>query len=258
MTHGAHAARHRGAPEPSGDGRRRAAILLAAVGVLALVAGLGAWAITLLPDTTDASANPPPAENPTVKAASSPSKTSDGESIPKELSACQKALSLGDKVVKVAEPGLGNWEEHLRAHTELVEGKIEYSEVESIFERTSGAGPKDLEKFDAADKEYQKVMADCDAVADDGVPEKWELVAEACSFYDGATRSVVEESRSAMDDWRAHLADEKAHREGELTGDEAEAKWLEAWRNGSPKIAAFQSAMEQRDSTPKCNTSTPF
>lgn len=256
MTHGAHTARHRGGPEPSDGGRRKAAVLLAAVGVLAVLAGTVAWAITLLPDTTDASANTPRGEEPTVKSASSPNKTADGEPIPKALVACKKALSLGERVIKAAEPGVGHWEEHLRAHTELVEGKIEYSDVESIFERTSGAGPGDLERFDAVDAEYEKVAEECDAITDDGVPDDWKLVAEACVFYDGATRSVVEESREAMDDWRAHLADEKAHREGELTGDEAEAKWLDAWRNGSPKIAAFDAALEQRDSTPKCNTAT--
>lgn len=193
-----------------------------------------------------------------MKAASSPSKTTDGEPIPDVLAACRDAIKMGDKVIKAAEPGVSHWADHLRAHTDLVEGKLDYSEVKSIFERTSAAGPSDLNKFDAADKEYRKVATACDAVDNKNVPDAWEFAAEACVFFDGATRSVIEEARTAIEDWRNHLADERAHREGELTGDEAEAKWIKAWRNGSPKIAAFESALKQREKTPPCDTSSPL
>lgn len=247
--------RHRGA-ESRRNPKRTIAVVVAVFAVVVSVAAT-AWAISGGPGAeTQAADSSPPANAATAN--------DDGEgqddsvsAAEESLVACAQALELADEAVAAAEPGVDNWEAHIRAHTDLVNGEVSWPEAEQIFDETAADGPGDLKRFDAAEKAYQEAADACDGLQEVEFGDRLAPAAEACQYYSAAARSAVEAASATIEDWREHLADERKHAEGELTGDEAEEKWIQAWRNGGPRITSFRSAVDQRDSTPACPTPTP-
>ena len=77
------------------------------------------------------------------------------------LADCQKRVRAADEVVREAKIGIGHWNEHVQAQTDLNAGKITGEQMGAIFTRTRLAGPADVQRYSNAVRSYARAEATC-------------------------------------------------------------------------------------------------
>lgn len=235
---------------------------IAAVAVL-VIGGLGWSAVAAFGGGDDDNASPgssqqaadatsSPTSSPTPSAdsspASSPSDTASAQ--PAAVRACDQEVKGAEKVVAAAEEGVENWHKHVQARTDMLNGTMSVEEMDRMWEMTKVAGPTDQRRFHAALDTFDPTPA-CDDLAD--ASDATAAAADCSARYDSA-QEAVDAAEAAMADWQSHLVNMAAYAAGKMPADEAQAKWVEAWRNAPPHINAFVKARETLADAPSCPT----
>lgn len=178
--------------------------------------------------------------------ASSPSDTASAQ--PAALRACAQEVEGAAKVVAAAEEGVENWHKHVQARTDMLHGTMSVEEMDRMWEMTKVAGPTDQRRFHAALDTYDPSPA-CDDLAD--APGAAAAASDCAARYDSAQKAV-DAAEAAMADWQSHLVNMAAYAAGKMPAHEAQAKWVEAWRNAPPHINAYEKARETLADAPSC------
>jgi hypothetical protein len=232
----------------------------AAVVALLLVVLVGWGAVAVLGGNDDDSAGTSTGRQTTDGSAGSSDSTSAGSSptasanggapqVPAALRACAKEVADAEKVVSAAKKGVAHWRTHVQARTDMLDGRMSVSEMDAMWKTTRLAGPADQKRFHAAMDSYHPSPA-CTKLSD--TPSQAKASAADCSARYKSAEKAVEAAKAAMADWKSHLDNMAAYAAGEMSSEEAQTKWVEAWRNAPPNIKAYQKARTALDDAPSC------
>jgi hypothetical protein len=193
------------------------------------------------PDSDSGTPSSQPTEDSTSRAAGS-----DG----KLVRACAAELSTADGVVAAADRGVADWNDHVQARTDMLEGRMSVERMDAIWARTRIAGPGDQEKFHAAMEKHGD-MSDCHELkaSADGADDP---AADCVSRATAAERTVAA-AEAAMRDWESHLTNMAAYAHGDMTSDMAQDKWVAAWRDAPAHIKAYDDARAELAAAPSCD-----
>jgi len=170
---------------------------------------------------------------------------SDGELV----RTCAAELSTADGVVAAADPGVRDWNDHVQARTDMLEGRMSVERMDAIWARTRAAGPGEQETFHAAMNKHGD-MSDCTelkAKAKGAGEPAADCVARATT----AERTVAA-AEKAMGDWESHLKNMAAYADGEMDAAMAQDMWVAAWRNAPTHIKAYDDARADLAKAPSC------
>ncbi|TDE01292.1 hypothetical protein [Jiangella asiatica] len=167
------------------------------------------------------------------------------------IDACAARLAAGEQLVAVAEVGIGHWNEHVQARTDMLAGTIGQEEMRAIWKRTRLAGADDVSRANAALDAY-RAHPDCAGLADleasDGMVEQ----AQECMERSASVDAAVTAATAAMGDWANHLNAMVAHANGDMNGLEAQDAWVAAWTAAPTNIGGFNNARDQLALAPSC------
>jgi hypothetical protein len=206
-------------------------------------------ASTAAAPSSAASSPTPSSAAPSSSAPSSPqpSATPDSSRAKSALTACQKKVRQGDKVLEQAKIGVGHWATHVQAQTDADSSRITIEEMDGKFAKTRLAGPADQKRYADALFDYRKLKGSCAAV--EGATKPVATALAKCAERAKEQRPVMTAAAAGMKDWKSHLAAMQRSREGHV--ENAEAVWLKAWRAAPPHIKAYQKAAAAFDA-PSC------
>jgi hypothetical protein len=245
---------------------RRRWLIGAAVGV-AVVIVAGIVALGWLPGTGSGDAGDQTASAPSSSAtpstdtstagterspSSAPKKDTDVQSA-KQLRACENRVQMTERAVKAAASGVGTWNSHVQARTDMLEGRISVEKMDAIWASTKAAGPGGLEKFDKAlraDPEPSK----CAGLKGASGAER--TVVARCVQRSRAATVALDSAEAAMKDWGAHLANMKMYADDEMSAAMAQGEWVKAWRNAPKNINAYRDATAALAKAPTCPSPT--
>jgi hypothetical protein len=191
-----------------------------------------------------ASASPGEAGDGTAKVTSARTATAAAQ----QLAACQQKIAAADQLVREAKVGIGHWNEHVQAQTDLNAGKITGEEMGAIFVRTRLAGPADVRRYSDALQTYTRAEASCGPAAGSSAEVRSAL--SRCSKRDKAQQPVLRAAEDAMGDWSRHLDDMAASRRQHYRHN-AQFGWIQTWRAAPPHLNAWQRALKEM-SAPSC------
>lgn len=178
------------------------------------------------------------------------STTGDRASGETPLDACAAEVSKAARVVAAASEGVSHWNTHVQARTDLIEGRISEERMRELWKRTRLAGPADQQRFQTALKQYDGT-SQCSGLAADQLGK----TATDCVARSETAAHAVAAAQGAMGDWKAHLDNMAAFANREMTPDEAQHHWIEAWRKAPANISAYQDAREALGNAPPCASS---
>jgi hypothetical protein len=176
-----------------------------------------------------------------------PSAAPDSSQARSALTACQKKVRQGDRVLKQAKTGVGHWATHVQAQTDADNSRITVAEMAGTFKSTRLAGPADQKRYADALFDYRKLKGSCRAVK--GAPKAVAAALAKCAQRAREQQPVMTAAAAAMKDWRSHLAAMQRSSEGHVAN--AEEVWLRAWRAAPPHIKAYKKAAAAFDA-PAC------
>ena len=165
------------------------------------------------------------------------------------VAACRARIAAAEQLVAAARPGVQNWSEHIRARASLLAGRTTRTEATQVWTRTRLAGPRDIQRFEAAVlvfNRHSRANSQCGVAGDAN-----RLTAACRTRADRAVREVGA-VRRVMDDWEHHLHDMAALRRGDVDASVAQARWEQAWRTGLANLDALRRAEAAVRSAPAC------
>jgi len=169
----------------------------------------------------------------------SSSESVGGTPVDAVVQACAAEIAVAEEVVAAAEEGVENWSAHVQARTDMIEGSITETEMNSVWERTQDAGPLDQQRFSAVRQTYDG-QPSCDQLQNaSDVPTK---DGDDCLARASAANNAVIAADEAMIDWNTHLDHMAAYADGGMTSGRAQRLWVSAWREAPANISAFEDA----------------
>jgi hypothetical protein len=237
------------------------------VGVAAVVAllltVLVARATGLLAGDDDKEAAAPASGTPTAPASSKPTDGAGQQSsdqpapsaeasqaaVSPALRRCAADVSRAEKVVAAAGDGVSSWNSHVQARTDMLNGRMSVSEMDDMWERTRLAGPVGQQRFRDALDSYD-AKSSCDDLRSSS--QAGQASAGCVARFDTAAKAV-DAAEAAMKDWKSHLDNMAAYAAGEMTRDEAQTRWVRAWRDAPVHIKAYEKAREALSDAPPCD-----
>ncbi|PZF80407.1 hypothetical protein [Jiangella anatolica] len=166
--------------------------------------------------------------------------------------ACATRLAAGDAYVQSAGVGIGHWNEHVQARTDMLNGVIAQEDMKAIWKRTRLAGPEDVNQANAALEAYEALPA-CDGLATiEDPPETVVAQITACQERETATTAAVAAATTGMQGWSGHLNAMAAHADGEMTAQAAQDLWVAAWEAAPGYIGVFNDARDLLAAAPAC------
>jgi len=164
------------------------------------------------------------------------------------LDRCIEESKSAAAVLAAADAGIQDWRDHVQAQTDGNSGKINVSQMNSIFQRTRLAGPADLAKYDSAVTEFQQLGGACDPMS--SATGKVAKSLDACLDLRKIQDTAMASADDAMTDWRDHQTKEggtDAGHYGESTRD-----WLHDWRNADKNLDAYDQDKKAVARAPAC------
>jgi hypothetical protein len=253
----------RAARPPRKNRALRVGIAAAVALFLVVLVGWGAFAVlggdddtagtTTGQQSTDAasadSSSPSPSAESSPGASPTTGPSGGTAQEPAALRACAKEVAGAGKVVAAAQQGVAHWRTHVQARTDMLDGRMSVSEMDAMWKRTRLAGPADQRRFKAALDSYDSSPA-CRDLGD--VPAADKSTAADCATRYKAGKAAMAAAEAAMADWKSHLGNMAAYAAGKMSREEAQTKWVEAWRNAPPNIKAYEKARTALDDAPSC------
>jgi len=185
---------------------------------------------------------------------SAPTKDTDtGVQPAKQLRACESGVQMTERAVDAAASGVGTWNSHVQARTDMLEGRISVEKMDAIWASTKAAGPGDVEKFEKAMRaapEPSKCAGLEDASGAEGT------VVARCVQRSRAATAALDSAEAAMKDWDAHLSNMRMYADDEMSGAMAQDEWVKAWRNAPKNINAYRDATAALAKAPTCPSPT--
>lgn len=164
---------------------------------------------------------------------------------------CAQEIMAADAVVAAARIGIGHWNEHVQARTDLLSGRKPKSETSAIWKRTRLAGPADLERYDDALTAYAATRGACAEAGSAASPARDDLV--ACKKRAELLTRALRAAGDGMGDWRSHQRAMAAHNAGEFDAIHAQELWVAAWTAAPVNIRAFYAADGRLSAAPACS-----
>jgi hypothetical protein len=164
---------------------------------------------------------------------------------------CPSELEAGKRTLRVARTGVAHWHAHVQARTDLLSGENTAAETDAIWSRTRLAGPRDLRRFDRADRVYRRAArpACSRQSADHG---QHVGTAASCPEREQLTARAVAAARAAIGDWESHQDNMAAFDNHEFGAGHAQRMWVRAWSTAPANINAFHDAIRRLHQAPPC------
>jgi hypothetical protein len=190
-----------------------------------------------------------------TRASSSPSSATgsdrgDRDASPATLRACAASVNSAERAVTVAGTGVGHWRRHVKARTDMLEGRISEKRMHAIWARTKAAGPGDQKRFDEAMRASDR-LSRCGRMR--GVPATDRTMADHCRERARAATRALSSGEAAMKDWRVHLANMAKYAHNKMSASMAQDRWVRAWRNAPKNISRFRAARATLNGAPRCS-----
>jgi hypothetical protein len=244
-------------------------LVLGVVALLAIAAAafFGFRILTGADGASQASPLPTPSTTSTTSTASSTSSTTTSTAttaasatVSAELAAVQKALQecvtrqgAAQQVVAAATTGAQHWSDHLQGQTDIESGAKTYLDVKTnVFGPSRAAGPGDVAAYDSAMTSYSGVGG-CQNVGALEAPSDLKSKLQACAAREQAIDTYMGAAKAVMDDWRTHLGEMADHSDGHLNGPEAQARWIQRWREAPTHLNPYRDAAAALSSAPACS-----
>lgn len=182
-----------------------------------------------------------------------PTSTSfeEGRQTRQVLDDCAARAAAADAVVAEAAIGVGHWDEHVQARTDLLAGRNTEADTKAIWKRTRLAGPGDLERFNAAVTAYNAAPP-CAGADPRTAPADLRAILDACTTRTAQGEAATAAAAAAIGDWQSHLNAMAAHAHGDMTAAQAQDQWVEAWEQAPTNIEAFNDARNALQQAPAC------
>jgi hypothetical protein len=248
-------ASHRGPRRPRRSNRLVVGIAIVAVliagGTAAAIAALhggraGATTSLDAPKPQEAGATTPVATPSPTSTSPTPTPT-PSDSSGAAVAACRTTVAAAEAAVAAARTGASDWAIHTQAQTELLANKITLAETNARFKKTRLLGPADQLAFARALTAYQRVAGGCK-----GLPTSSQPDAVTCATKAAALQATVVAGQAVMKDWAAHLNTMALHADHKMSGTQAQAAWIAAWKAAPTNLNAFRAADSASTHTPSC------
>jgi hypothetical protein len=187
-----------------------------------------------------------PSQQPDEGPASQPSDSQ------KLVRACRHEIAKAHHAVSVARPGVRDWNDHVRARTAMLKGRISEKKMNAIWDRTRSRGPADVRRFEAALRPYHGRPRCRDLQSARHVPRSQRALVTRCETRSRAVTKAVADAAATIGDWKAHLKHMDTYADGGMTSGTAQRLWVKAWRSAPKNISAFRAAGDRLRKAPPC------
>lgn len=219
---------------------------LVILGVAALLTALIGWSISRIlsevEDDGSVLAGAPSSDG------VEPSASPDGQPDADPLKGCAAAVERATDVVAAARVGVGHWQSHVQARTNMLADRISEKQMNAVYEATTKHAPADHDRFRKAMADFKGGLP-CENLrsADGG-----EAASDCLARSEAATKAVSA-ARNAMTDWISHAHHMAAYEDGGMSTGKALRLWVKAWRSAPRDIKAFDQASRELAKAPPCS-----
>ena len=161
---------------------------------------------------------------------------------------CAAQLATVERAVRVGRDGVEQWSAHVRARTDMLEGRISEARMDAIYERTTRSGHLDQERFSAAVS--QVAASPCRAL--DRLEPRTGGARSDCVTRTGKAVAALEAATSTMEEWQHHLHHMESYEDGGMRTGKAMALWIKAWRKAPEGISTFAHRRVALEAAPSC------
>jgi hypothetical protein len=168
--------------------------------------------------------------------------------------ACATSLRTAERAIQVAGIGVHHWQDHVRARTDMLKGRISVKRMEAIWARTQAAGPRDQQRFKKM-LQARGEPTECSRRTP-GMSPTARKVAAHCRQRSRAATRALSSAEAAMNDWKVHLANMAKFAHNKMSASMAQGRWVKAWRNAPKNISAYRTARAALAKAPACPPTT--
>lgn len=203
--------------------------------------------------TSSTSSTPSTTTTSTTTTAASATVSAELAAVQKALQECVTRQDAAKPVVAAATTGAQHWSDHLQGQTDIESGAKTYLDVKTnVFGPSRAAGPGDVAAYDGAMTAYSGVGG-CQNVGALEAPSDLKAKLQACAAREQAIDTYMSAAKAVMEDWRSHLGEMANHSDGHVTGPEAQARWIQRWRDAPTNLNPYKAAAAALSSAPACS-----
>lgn len=242
---------------------------IAVIGVLSLMANVGAWfeddegasgdrtqPLNASPSPTGytdggagESAAPGTGQQPTAGQADGSSASNRQAT----LDGCEGRWTAQGRPLLAAQASMEQWRLHITAMNRLVAGEITIAQAADFWQQTRVGAINRVQRFHTDYARYTRDAPACPSsglTAADSSPTSGSL--ERCVAAARAGDRILTLADTAVTTWEHHVHDMEMLRKGEITPAQAADKWRTSWRAGNRQLKKFQDALH-RGGTLRCS-----
>jgi hypothetical protein len=138
-----------------------------------------------------------------------------------------------------ARPALDQWDVHVGAMNQLVDGEITLQQATEFWDETRLGAQRHVERFRDAWAELRRHGVDCPAPA---LMAPGTAALRPCVRHVEAELQVLAAAKTSIDTWDKHVRDMEMLRMGMLSPEDATKMWLAMWRRGVRDLDAYRLA----------------
>jgi len=145
--------------------------------------------------------------------------------------------------LRVAETSVSQWQLHVDAMNQLVAGEITLNQAVAFWNQTRVDAVEKIDAFGVAWSSYRKGDYACRQGQDPAL--------DRCQRSVHERETVLQLAFDAVDTWHHHVMDMRSLMSGEITPEDALARWKHFWRQGIGELNRYHDALRQTG-TQKC------
>lgn len=170
------------------------------------------------------------------------------------LTACVERQNAVKGLVDAMATGAGHWSDHLQGQTDISSGKRSYIDVKTTtWAPTRAAGPGDVAAFQTAQTAYAAAPGCPSSAGQIPAPADVAPKLRACAAREQSLDAVVATGTVVLGDWTTHLTEMAQHSDGHLDGPQAEATWIQRWKDAPSHLDPYRAAATALAAAPACS-----
>lgn len=187
----------------------------------------------------------------TTPAAPTTSAAADADALA-ALRSCVARQAAAKPLVDAVTTGAQHWGDHVQGQTDIDSGARSLVDVKTnTWGPTRAAGPGDVSTYQSALTGYEAAPA-CTDVGK--LPAGADLAPKlaACAAHEQALDAFVDLGKKVMNDWAVHLSEMADHADGHINSAQAQANWLQRWREAPADLDPWHAAAATLSPAPAC------
>ncbi|MFZ1579366.1 MAG: hypothetical protein WAT47_13570 [Nostocoides sp.] len=166
------------------------------------------------------------------------------------LASCQGEVAAGERLAKAAAASASDWKTHAGAQISLDNGTISYARATELWAASRANGPRDVQRFVAADTAYAGARGGCDDVDAVTAGTAHEDRARDCQERASVLAELAKAGRTVNTQWADHQ-EQMATRDTDA-GPAYHAEWIHFVEKSRAALGSYATQAKRVAQAPAC------